>query len=195
MISQVRKSPRGRLGSALLAFVLLILSIQFSLPAKADPYGTGTAGAGLMTASLSPKFCLGSTMSANEKLTFRAAATYVKNNTIYSLTESSQCAGVVLPSFWVRRDSSMGSLTRGYWQCVQQGFGKCSRANIGLNPTLLVNPINRRKTSCHELGHGLGLKHHNAGYGCMKSGSVSVATTTYVAHHLTHISKRTVATS
>jgi len=62
---------------------------------------------------------------------------------------------------------------------------------LQLNPNLLTNTVNRRKTACHELGHALGLTHHSSGtYGCMRSGSVSVATYSYVSHHLAHIESR-----
>jgi hypothetical protein len=45
-------------------------------------------------------------------------------------------------------------------------------AKVELNTRLLSNATQRRKTTCHELGHALGLDHNSSTNSCLKSGTV-----------------------
>lgn len=50
---------------------------------------------------------------------------------------------------------------------------------------------NRDKTACHEIGHSVGLKHHESPYeGCMVSGRVQAGHRDYNGHHRWHINNR-----
>lgn len=85
---------------------------------------------------------------------------------------------------------------RGSTQCVVfRSNGFCDRNNV----TLDLSEINigdddeqdQDKTACHELGHTVGLTHHNAPYSdCMISGERpdnSSQYELYNAHHVGHI--------
>jgi predicted Zn-dependent protease len=43
---------------------------------------------------------------------------------------------------------------------------------VELNSRLLGDATQRRKTTCHELGHALGLEHNSSTNSCMRSGTV-----------------------
>lgn len=45
-------------------------------------------------------------------------------------------------------------------------------ASVELNSRLLGDATQRRKTTCHELGHALGLEHNSSTNSCMRSGTV-----------------------
>ncbi|GAA0592785.1 matrixin family metalloprotease [Kribbella sandramycini] len=45
-------------------------------------------------------------------------------------------------------------------------------AKVELNTRLLTNATQRAKTTCHELGHALGLDHNSSTNSCLKSGTV-----------------------
>jgi predicted Zn-dependent protease len=66
----------------------------------------------------------------------------------------------------------------------------CQRARVTINPTQLSNDINRRKTSCHEIGHSGGLAHADEHGDCMRNGAVSSGHQSYNAHHVEHLNDR-----
>lgn len=79
---------------------------------------------------------------------------------------------------------------RGRYDCVDTsgvaGPG-CQKAIVYLNPDLLDDDNNRRKTSCHEIGHSGGLVHADDSNDCMKSGPVYSGHRTYGDHHIDHL--------
>lgn len=91
---------------------------------------------------------------------------------------------------WIE-STAIGQTIRGMYACqvLDESGNECDRAYIWLNPNLLTDAMNERKTACHELGHSAGLQHAPAGggTGCMVSGAVTQATETYVPHHVVHM--------
>lgn len=51
-------------------------------------------------------------------------------------------------------------------------------ASVQLNTRLLGNATQRAKTTCHELGHALGLDHNSSTNSCLKSGTVGAGWST-----------------
>jgi hypothetical protein len=52
-------------------------------------------------------------------------------------------------------------------------------ATVQLNTRLLGNATQRAKTTCHELGHALGLDHNSSTNSCLKSGTVGAGWSTH----------------
>ncbi len=52
-------------------------------------------------------------------------------------------------------------------------------ASVELNTRLLTNTTQRAKTTCHELGHALGLDHNSSTNSCLKSGTVGAGWSTH----------------
>jgi hypothetical protein len=78
---------------------------------------------------------------------------------------------------------------RGWYDCAVPYGSVCARAEVRLNPSLLTNQLNRRKTACHEVGHYGTLAHYSGsgGHGhedCMKSGAVSSGHQQYNGSHV-----------
>ena len=79
---------------------------------------------------------------------------------------------------------------RGAYQCTStsgvSGPG-CQTARLKLNPDLLNDDLNRKKTACHEVGHSGGLSHESDPNDCMVPGPVSSGHTDYNTHHIGHL--------
>lgn len=86
---------------------------------------------------------------------------------------------------------------RGRYNCVDAtgtaSPRSCQKARVFLNTDLLNSQSmpehNRKKTSCHEIGHSGGLKHYDDGAGCMILGHVSSGPIQYTDHQVGHLNQ------
>lgn len=164
--------------------VALMLMTIASPRAAADPYGTAHPIPGTFT----PTYCVESSLPALLHREVTAAAQYASSVTQYKFSRSCH-----YPRVMVKQTSSEQNArrVRGYNKCrLFTIYHECHSTDMRLSPVLLRDSINARKTSCHELGHFLGLIHHERGYGCMVKGAVKKRTSHYVQHHLRHIAVR-----
>jgi len=97
---------------------------------------------------------------------------------------------------------------RGRWDCLfysdndgvpRSGDERCVFHQIRLNPNSLSDNHQRRKTACHELGHGVGLYHGNTTLhnDCMWAGTAptGIQYEQYNQHHRDHANSQRRATS
>lgn len=77
----------------------------------------------------------------------------------------------------------------GKWTCTDPNGDVCESADIKINiqPPVMDEQAKRRKTTCHEFGHSIGLDHYGSNgdghAGCMVSGHPSEANN-YNSHEL-----------
>lgn len=84
---------------------------------------------------------------------------------------------------------------RGQAPCVVYlASGYCDRYDVTIDFIEIAegedDEIDGRKTICHELGHSVGLTHHDSGYKCMITGPVPSTDgqwRRYEDHHIAHI--------
>lgn len=122
--------------------------------------------------------------------TLRDSMAYAINNldsqTEVNSPDSEACSAEVDIKF--ARGSADGG--RGLWQCVQYYYGSvdiCYRSTITINTIQIQNDggpyeLNLRKTTCHEVGHSVGLDHH--AIDCMISGPIASGHQTYAPEHV-----------
>jgi hypothetical protein len=80
---------------------------------------------------------------------------------------------------------------RGRYNCVEDRGENCEKARVLLHAAEINDDddpeLNRKKTSCHEVGHSGGLSHSDDVADCMKSGEVQVGHKEYNGHHVDHL--------
>ncbi|GAB3086857.1 hypothetical protein [Nocardioides zeae] len=114
-------------------------------------------------------YCLGSTFVSNGWSPWaHDAMANLEAQTIVDATFYSNCADPTIDARWVL--FQRGELY-GEWECednqstIVNGQWVCKSAYIKLNPSMILSahtPGNQAtKTSCHELGHGVGLAHYD----------------------------------
>lgn len=80
---------------------------------------------------------------------------------------------------------------RGWTLCTKRlaySSTVCDQFSLILHSDFAVSSAQRSKTLCHEIGHAVGLRHVEngiPGWGCMEQGAV--LSTSYVAHHVSHV--------
>lgn len=178
------------MGCRTCSLVALSATVIPALDAEADTFG-GCYGAGdaegCVPVNTSHSYCWHSSMTTVFKSHATNSMVYLSAYTIYTAPLHSTCTAST-DARWML--SNLGSLTRGRYTCeLITGFLTCQRATLRLNPNLLTDGENRRKTTCHELGHSVGLRHGGTA-DCMRSGAVNTWWTTYSPHHIDHINAR-----
>lgn len=105
-------------------------------------------------------------------------------------TYVSVCDSATDVQFHLSTSSSMGAGVLGIYNCLATvtSANRCGAARIRLNTDLLDTFSRRMKTSCHEVGHSVGLTHTSAYGGCMVSGYSN--NNTYSSHHVNHINSK-----
>jgi len=80
---------------------------------------------------------------------------------------------------------------RGRYECEALSGWNCGQARIYINRAEINSSsdpeLNRKKTSCHEVGHSGGVSHAETGDDCMKSGEVTLGHKDYNPHHIGHL--------
>lgn len=169
--------------------MLLALSVIYTQPVNADTFGGcyGDGNEGCVPVDRSHSYCWTSSMTTAFQSHATSSMTYLDAYTSYSTPFHSTC-GTSTDARWML--ASLGASTRGRYTCdLITGDLTCQRATLRLNPDLLTDGNNRRKTACHELGHSAGLRHGGTA-DCMLNGAVTAPTSTYSTHHITHINNR-----
>jgi hypothetical protein len=80
---------------------------------------------------------------------------------------------------------------RGRYDCLEMSGWNCGHARIYIHKAEINDDgdpaLNRKKTSCHEVGHSGGVSHADTFDDCMKRGEVTVGHKEYNAHHIGHL--------
>jgi hypothetical protein len=184
----VRKRKKRILGSA--AAVIVIFAAG-TAPAHANPFGTCNTNVRCIPDAGDHTYCFESSMTSAFQYHATNSMSYVAAYTIYGVAKIG-CSGVTDVRF---AEANLGSATRGDYSCLLLTLANnCETSKVRLNPVLLTDGNNRRKTACHEVGHSLGLAHGGT-TDCMLSGPVSTSVANYTAHHIAHINSRKVSAS
>jgi hypothetical protein len=168
----------------------LIISSSLFLPssATADPFGTYTFDTGPKADGANHTWCeyrvnwIPSWFDPfDDAMSYLDSHTDMTTNRVYPCTEDTDIL------FSVRDSEVLGSNTRGVSFCVDLNAATlvCNSSHVQLNSDLLLTYTQRRKTSCHEIGHTVGLSHAPTGDDCMISGNYGYAG--YNPHHTLHI--------
>lgn len=180
-------SPPRRRGFAhlvVLTTLMMIVSVIGVSPASADPYGTGGSDTGWLPDGLQHTYCWGASFTQSA---FRSAANGRMNNlanqTVMNVLRHTSCGSTTD----VRFELISGTTEpRGRYLCLNRIGNVCTRARVQLNTTHLTNTVNRLKTTCHEIGHSVGMTHGGTS-DCMRNGAVTTSTQTYNSHHVNHV--------
>jgi hypothetical protein len=193
-----RRRPGGVTAAIAFAITLMASTLVVLLPAApaaADDFNLCTVDVGCRPDNFNHWYCLDNVANAGLRTDFRTAMGNLQADTNYDVfEEGAGCNDVT--DVVVIEDTSLGS--RGAYDCsFDNSAGNCEQAFIWLNPNRLPTTQDRVKTSCHEIGHSLGLRHgtnaDNASYvDCMHSGEVPAGDLwdTYDNHHRQHINNR-----
>lgn len=65
----------------------------------------------------------------------------------------------------------------------------CSKATVRINPSNVEDDIDWKQTSCHELGHSVGLRHGGA-VDCIMSRHATTSHLSHSSHHILHINNQ-----
>jgi hypothetical protein len=188
--------PKRVVGAILATAAATLFALAPAAPAQADTFGLCDVDHGCLPDNFTHTYCI--TVGVNVVLTnaIHAAMENLDNQTSYSdVFFSCPSFPNVADAIW---QQSTTISARGDYLCQRfNSAGLCIQARLRLNPNLLTDTANRRKTACHEIGHSVGLKHgtdadNNLYNDCMKSGPVVADQLfdQYDSHHVTHINNR-----
>lgn len=140
-------------------------------------------------------WCFGPTMDGNANLqnAVQYAMTNMVEQTQMTENKDNSCDSST-DVVWQERDL-VG--LRGEHECLERVSGspnKCAHSAARLDGDAITadspqgaEQLNREKTSCHELGHTLGLNHDYPQDDCMVLGAVAAGHRTYNDHHREHV--------
>lgn len=165
-------------------------------PAMADEYGTGTSDTGEFPDSYIHTWCITPSVDGFPKYrdAIYTAMRRVRRQTAMDTGKTSSCYDST-DARW--RQTDLGG-SRGLEYCrVPVHNGICDSANVEVDVSAIVNDtpnyvqINLDKTATHEVGHSLGLTHHDPPYDyAMINGRIFGGHTTYSPHQVDHINDR-----
>jgi hypothetical protein len=205
--SRQRRRPLARLAAAAALALAVTAGVigAAATPAQADNFG-GCYGPlvdqGCVPDNFNHWYCYDEsvgTINATYRNQIFLAMDYLHAQTNYDVVyEPNGVCNTVTDVKW--QVTTAVAPNRGDYQCLDwNSANNCEQALLRLNPNLLTNNHNRRKTACHELGHSVGLAHGRRGAtpeyydDCMVVNAVSTddaSAITYNQHHRTHINNR-----
>lgn len=192
-----RKHPRIGIdnvsvtSSWLAALVIMVawLCLVVAAPAQADPYGIGGPEAGLRPDNGEHTYCYRATYVGS---TPRQAAVRAMTDVLDALTTMfdtfmSNCNANSDALFEIRNTGTMAD-NDGRWTCrtvIQGNPRRCGSAVLAFNSNNVTSTSDWRQTTCHEVGHSVGL-HHNAA-DCMGNQHNERWMRTWNQHHINHV--------
>lgn len=156
---------------------LMVVALSAVSQGVAQAHTVGPPG-GYYADNATHTFCYASGVGADYKSEFSAAMTTLSSTDMY-VDYDSNCD--FQTDVALKEISSSVVVWRGQAECtVWESSSVCSHSIVTLNRFQLSTAFQARKTSCHEIGHTVGLPHYNPGNpgtgntnGCMVSGAVS----------------------
>jgi hypothetical protein len=215
-VARRRVGHRRRACVALVAVAVAVAALGVTAPAKADPFGLDTPihsveGVGAIPDNFNHTYCFdGAGWTQDWRRVVHARMANLDDQTNYFDTWPIDHQCFPTTDLWFRLDSTMAD--RGDYRCRVWAYGsdgptdddRCEGATIRLNSRAGVLPDThqRRKTACHEIGHSVGIAHHDPldtslpGYvpgDCMVSGRAPAGAQyeQYNQHHIEHANSRT----
>jgi len=175
----------GSVKKSIVALSILGMTISPSI-ARADIFGGGPPDSYYYADNALHMYCFDLNFIPAWQNPMVDALTNLQNQTNIIVQESVTCSADTDVAFMVKNGPFWAGI-RGQTACrnLAKQAGVCAGSIIVLNSDLLTNYQMRRKTSCHELGHSVGLSHATTGDDCMISGISSLIT--YNSHHISHI--------
>lgn len=182
----------------LLGSALVLSLILPSATALADPFGSldTTVGTGPKADSFRHTYCFGVGFDAN----LQDNASYAMQTSLDAATDMEDlylatCGATTTDVFFL--DANLPPGWRGSYGCVVWVSAPtvCDSADVTLDPAEINVGSNDEedttKSACHEVGHSVGLTHHDSPYDdCMLKGEIpntNVQYRSYSAHHVGHI--------
>jgi len=192
-----------------------VAALGFAIPASADPFGLDTptvnvSGVGAIPDNFDHTYCFdGAGWTPSLRTVVNTQMVNLDSQTSYFDTlPPPPCFAQTDVWFQV---TVLPAGVRGDWSCRLWGDGadgvpnsgdeRCAGATVRISsdPLVLTNDHQRRKTTCHEIGHSVGLAHGTDTTtfwnDCMVSGAVpaGIQWEQYNAHHIVHANSRTPA--
>lgn len=210
---------RRRLRLRHLAIMALgaVAALSLAAPASADPFGldqptNNVPGVGAIPDNFNHTYCFdGAGWSTARRAVVNTQMANLDTQTSYfdTFPIPTGCFPTTDLAFQV---TTLPPGVRGDWRCQlwnngvdgvpNSGDDRCEGAIIRISSSAVVLPDDhqRRKTTCHEIGHSVGLAHGTTSdfwTDCMRSGAVpaGIQWERYNAHHIAHANSRTPSAS
>jgi hypothetical protein len=179
---------------ACVALVASAMPSQNVVTARADVFGPYSADSGPFADNYIHTWCEG---LANYipiwRDSMQDAMDYLDAQTVMTTGSPQTCNNSTDIWYDVYGSDVLGYYVRGLSVCRIDltSEGVCGSAVLAMNRDLLTTYMDRRKTSCHEIGHTVGLAHSSqltSTSDCMISGNYTF--TFLNSHHKDHINSR-----
>lgn len=177
----------GKLLSSTVALGLsTLIAIATSSSVRADIFGGGPPDSGYFADNSLHMYCMDLNYFPAWDTPMVDSLNFLQSQTNMTVQKSVTCSNDTDALFVVRNGPELFGI-RGSTECMKmtKTQGICAGSLITLNSDILTDYVSRRKTSCHELGHSVGLTHSWTSDDCMISGTSS--NVLYNLHHVNHI--------
>jgi hypothetical protein len=163
-----------------------VLTITTTSSVRADVFGGGPPDSGYYADNSLHMYCMDLNYFPAWDTPMVDSLNYLQSQTNLTVQKSLTCSNDTDALFVVRNGPELTGI-RGSTQCLKMTKiqGICAGSLITLNSDILTDYVSRRKTSCHELGHTVGLTHSWTSDDCMISGASSNVLLNL--HHANHI--------
>ena len=160
--------------------LVTLLGLALVSPALADNYGNGDGSAGLRPDNSLHTFCFAANYDgSNPPDAAGQSMTNLVNETTMT-KERVDCGGDTDARFTI---AQLGPFADGRWTCLTGSGNYCNHALLEFDTSNIGSPNDWRQTTCHEVGHSVGLAHGD-GNDCM---GTDPGEHHYNNHHQAHI--------